>query len=126
MNGIYLETVDREDSMTASEDPQDALPLTPLTAQILVALAESPRHGYAVVKAVREATEGRIDPGTGTFYSAIHRMSDEGMIEEVESPAEADDRRRTYSITPFGRAVLAAETERLEALVALARATEKL
>lgn len=108
--------------MTRSKHPEELPPLTPLTLQILVSLAGEARHGYGVVKEVREATEGRIDPGTGTFYSAIHRMTQEGLIEEVDPPEEGDARRRYYTITDFGRSVLDAEAERLERVVAAARA----
>jgi len=107
------------------EDPHGQLPLTPLTLQILVTLAAEPLHGYAVVKAVRDDTEGRINPGTGTFYSAIHRMSDEGLIEEIDPPEDGDARRRYYSITDFGRAVLDAEAQRLDRVVELARAARR-
>jgi DNA-binding PadR family transcriptional regulator len=112
---------------TVNENVQaDALlPLTPLTLQILVTLAGEPMHGYAVVKCVREATDGRINPGTGTFYSAIHRMSDEGLIEEVESPDASDSRRRTYAITEFGRDVLDAEVQRLDSVVELVRSARR-
>ena len=54
--------------MTDRNDPEALLPLTPLTLQVLVSLANEPLHGYAVVKEVRDATDGRINPGTGTFY----------------------------------------------------------
>jgi len=108
-----------------SEKLRELQPLTPLTLQILVALAEEPLHGYAIVKAVREATEGRIDPGTGTFYSAIHRMDGEGLIEELDEPDQGDSRRRTYTITGLGREVLAAEVEQLERVVSRARAAQE-
>ena len=106
-------------------DPQDLLPLTPLTLQVLVTLANGPLHGYAVVKEVREATEGRINPGTGTFYSAIHRMNDAGIIEEIDPPENGDARRRCYAISDFGREVLDAEAERLDRVVELARVARR-
>ena len=111
--------------MTQRNDPQQLLPLTALTLQVLVALAGEPLHGYAVVKEVREATEGHINPGTGTFYSAIHRMSDVGVIQEVTPPENGDARRRYYAITEFGREVLDAEAERLDRVVELARAARR-
>jgi DNA-binding PadR family transcriptional regulator len=111
--------------MNERPDPQELLPLTPLTLQVLVTLANEPLHGYAVVKEVREATEGRINPGTGTFYSAIHRMSDAGVIEEIDPPSNGDTRRRYYAISEFGREVLEAEAERLDRVVELARAARR-
>ena len=111
--------------MQEQRSPDALLPLTPLTLQVLVTLAAEPLHGYAVAKQVSEATDGRINPGTGTFYSAIHRMSDDGLIEEVESPAGGDGRRRYYGITAFGREVLDAEAARLDRVVEMARATRR-
>ena len=109
----------------AARDAEAQLPLTPLTLQVLVTLAGEPLHGYAVARQVAEATDGRINPGTGTFYSAIHRMSDDGLIEEVEAPADGDARRRYYAITAFGRQVLEAEARRLVRVVEMARATRR-
>lgn len=97
------------------------LPLTPLTLHILVALAPGPIHGYAVIKAVREGPTGGMNPGTGTFYSAIRRMEQTGLIGEVSADS-ADTRRRNYSITDLGRDVLSAESSRLQQLLESARA----
>jgi DNA-binding PadR family transcriptional regulator len=117
-----LQRREGKDGSRDPKDPQASLPLTPLTLQILVTLAHEPLHGYAVVKEVRAATDGRINPGTGTFYSAIHRMSEEGLIEEVDAPEDGDGRRRYYAITSFGVEVLQAEAQRLDRVVAQARA----
>ena len=110
--------------MQPSRDVSETLPLTHLSFHILLALATENLHGYAVIKAVKSNPANPLSPGTGTFYSAISRMLDEDLIMEVESPAEesSDQRRRYYSITDFGRQVLAAETRRLEALVQFAQA----
>ena len=107
--------------MPTVRDPIEILPLTPLTLQILVVLTPEPLHGYAVIKEVRYATDERINPGTGTFYSAIHRMTREGVIEETDAPQSGDQRRRYYAITNFGREVLNAETERLAEVIEQAR-----
>ena len=103
-----------------------APPLTPLTFQILLALAQERRHGYGIIKAVRDATEGAVSPGTGTFYSAIHRMVSAGQIAEIDAPAGADstdERRRYYEITDEGHRALANDARRLEAWARAARAT---
>jgi DNA-binding PadR family transcriptional regulator len=63
--------------------------------------------------------------GTGTLYTAISRLLEQGLIEESdERPAEQDDdeRRRYYRLTAFGREVANAEARRLAALVRMARA----
>jgi DNA-binding PadR family transcriptional regulator len=64
-----------------------------------------------------------MEPETGTLYTAIRRLLDDGLIEESDRrPApDEDQRRRYYALTPFGAEVLRLESERLAALVAVAR-----
>ena len=115
--------------METGKKPEETLPLTHITYYVLLALADGDSHGYAVIKSVRERSASAINPGTGTFYSAIKRMLDEELIESVERPEDApgnDQRRRYYSLTAFGAKVLGAETKRLEDLVCVARATNAL
>jgi DNA-binding PadR family transcriptional regulator len=100
------------------------LPLPSAELHILLALLDAERHGYAIKQEVAERTAGEVQLGPGTLYGAIKRMLASGTIEESgRRPAadEDDERRRYYRITPFGRAVAAAEARRLEQLVALAR-----
>ena len=100
-------------------DPHQFLPLTHLAYHLLLALAEAPAHGYALVERIRERSGGVVDPGTGSFYSIIKNLSDAALIEELD--AGDDRRRRSYAITPLGAAVLVAETDRLAAQIALTR-----
>ncbi len=104
--------------------PQDALPLTPAVFHILLALAESERHGYGIMQEVARLTGGRVTMGPGTLYGSIKRMLAEGLIEESDErpdPALDDERRRYYCLTGYGRKVAIAEAERLENLVSQAR-----
>jgi DNA-binding PadR family transcriptional regulator len=58
----------------------------------------------------------------GTLYGSIRKMLDEGLIEELFHRSSADDeRRRYYRVTKFGRAVAAAEADRLTSLLHHAR-----
>ena len=110
-------------------NPAALLPLTPAMFHVLVALADADAHGYAIIKAVSARTGGRVELGTGTLYGIIKRLLAEGLaVESARRPAARDDdeRRRYYRLTPFGRKVVAAETERLEAMVSAARATRAL
>ena len=102
-----------------------ALPLTPMAFEILLALAEEDRHGYAILQAVETRLKGKLPLRTGTLYRALARLVDDGLIEEIEGAAEEDTRRRVYRITKRGRTVARAETERLADQVAAAR-TRKL
>lgn len=107
-------------------DPASLLPLTPAMFHVLVALADEPRHGYAIIKDVSARTSGRVELGTGTLYGIVKRLSADGLVVESRTrpPARSDDeRRRYYRLTPFGKRVVAAETARLEAMVSAARAT---
>lgn len=101
--------------------PRD-LPLTPLSYQILLALADAPRHGYGIIKEI-EAREGEeAAPSTGALYLALQRMEGEGRIEDAPAPAdERDGRRRYYRLTEAGRELARAESLRLAGLVAAAR-----
>jgi DNA-binding PadR family transcriptional regulator len=96
---------------------------TPLSHAILLALADQDRHGYAIIKEVERQSEGALRPGTGTLYTALQRLQEEGLIDESPrrpDPGE-DQRRKYYRITPAGRASARAETLRLMRIVAVAR-----
>ncbi|MDX1647032.1 MAG: PadR family transcriptional regulator [Longimicrobiales bacterium] len=97
--------------------------MTPLTYQILLALADEPRHGYGIIKEIEERGGEGSAPSTGAMYLALQRMEGEGLIEEdTERPREGDDaRRKYYRITDTGRARAEAESRRLAELVATAR-----
>jgi len=106
--------------------PEGFLPLTHVAYHVLLALAQSPRHGYGIIKDVEECTGGRLVLEAGTLYAVIKRLRDDALIAEAGTPADADARRRYYDLTPLGRRVLRAESERLAELVALARAARVL
>ena len=98
-----------------------ALPLTPTAFEILLALAQEDRHGYAILQAVEARLKGRLPLRTGTLYRALARLVEDGFIEELDASSEEDSRRRVYRITKRGRAIARAETERLADQVAAAR-----
>jgi len=102
--------------------PEDLLPLTPLSFHILLALADADRHGYGIIKEVRERTNGEMSPGAGTLYAAVQRMLDAGLVNETDDrPAVGDDeRRRYYRLTEYGRQVARAEALRLARLIRIA------
>ena len=97
-----------------TDDPVRFLPLTPQQFHILLALVDGTCHGYGIIQAVERRTEGALTMGTGTLYTAMARLVE---LELVADADKADPRRRFYRLTPLGRAVLRAETARLEALV---------
>jgi DNA-binding PadR family transcriptional regulator len=95
------------------------LPLAPRDLVILAVLAESPLHGYGLIKAVEESSRSGVLLDPANLYRCLHRMRGDGWIDEVRSADE--ERRRTYRITASGRAVLRWEVERLERLLVQVR-----
>ena len=97
--------------------------LTPLTYQILVALADADRHGYGIIKEIEDRAGPAAAPSTGALYLALQRMETQGLVEDAPDRPRADEdaRRRYYRITREGRRAAEAESARLAALVATAR-----
>ena len=105
-------------------DPGDFLPLKSDVLLILMALAEGPQHGYGLIRDVEMRSEGQTVLQTGALYRTLRRLLEDGTIDECPRPAgEAsdDERRRYYTVTPFGRAVLEAEIARMSRLVRAAK-----
>ena len=82
---------------------------------ILVALADGPKHGYAMMLDIEQMTGSR--PGPGTLYAAISRLEQKRWIEPIAS----DDRRRPYRLTPAGRKLLRARLAALREVSKIAQ-----
>jgi|SRR5579872_4129133 len=75
---------------------------------LLSVLAAGPAHGYAVISALRQRSDGTFDLPEGTIYPALHRLEDAGLL--ASSWAETDGRkRRVYALTGKGATALAGE-----------------
>jgi DNA-binding PadR family transcriptional regulator len=108
----------------ATRDSQEPLPLSPPEFQIVLALADGEKHGYAIMQEVQTRSGGRTRLGPGTLYGALKRMLGGGLVEETEErpdPVLDDQRRRYYRLTDAGRRLAIAEAERLAELVRTAR-----
>jgi DNA-binding PadR family transcriptional regulator len=106
------------------EDIRSLLPLTPTVFHMLLALADGEKHGYGIMQAVEEETQGQMQIRTGSLYGSIRRMIEAGLIEETNErpdPALDDERRRYYGLTDFGRRVLTAEAARIARAMAVIR-----
>jgi DNA-binding PadR family transcriptional regulator len=105
-------------------DPEELLPLTPAVFHILLALADTERHGYGIMQEIALRTDGKVRMGPGTLYGSIKRMLAEGLIEELgerPDPDLDDERRRYYRLTDFGLRVAQVEARRLAQLVNVAQ-----
>ena len=99
--------------------------LTPAVFHILLALTDRDRHGYGIMLEIAERTKQELRMGPGTLYGTLKRMLESGLVEECDEridPDLSDERRRYYRITRRGRRAAAAEAERLQTLVRIARA----
>lgn len=107
--------------MTQSQqNPIDLLPLTPAVFHILLSIADTPKHGYAIMQDVEALSQNTVKIGPGTLYGSIKRMLKLNLIIETDerpNPDEDDERRRYYKITDFGYKVATAETRRLQQLL---------
>ena len=98
-------------------------PLTPAVFHVLLALAEGPLHGYAIMRAVEAVAGPELRMGPGTIYGSLQRMEEAGLVAEVPSPAGSEgERRRSFELLPAGRRALAEEAVRLVRLSELVRA----
>jgi DNA-binding PadR family transcriptional regulator len=106
-------------------DPRDLLPLPSQDFQVLLTLAEGPRHAYGLAKAVESQPAGGVRLEIGSLYRILARLTTLGLIEEgpagVGRPTGHEARRRYYRLTTFGRRVAEAEAARLQAVLKLAR-----
>ncbi len=106
--------------MTNSSEIERHLPLRPVELQILLCLADGPLHGYGILRAAEVRSGGAVRLEVGTLYRALRRLQSNELICEADRPAdelEDDERRRYFAMTEFGRAVAAAEANRMAGLV---------
>jgi DNA-binding PadR family transcriptional regulator len=75
---------------------------------LLAVLEPGPRHGYAIMQALRVRSAGHVDLPTGTVYPALHRLERAGLVRASWSTA-GGRRRRVYQLTPAGRQALDSE-----------------
>jgi PadR family transcriptional regulator PadR len=91
------------------------------TPIVLAILAEDDSYGYAILKRVRELSEGHMEWTDGMLYPVLHRLERFGHIEARWEVAESGRRRKYYRITPGGLAQLAEERRQWQAVDATLR-----
>src|SRR5579864_3893943 len=97
----------------------DPVSITEPVLLILLSLAETPRHGYALLKDIEAMSSGRVRLSTGTLYGALHRLLESEWIERFEAEDTSRD-KRSYRITAKGRRILGLEVDRMKQLTRIA------
>jgi DNA-binding PadR family transcriptional regulator len=113
------------DELVKKRTIESYLPLTPAVFHVLLALADGEKHGYIISKEIVRRTGGEVRLSAGTLYGIIKRLLDDEMIEESDDRPDFsldDQRRRYYRLTKLGHAVAEAEAERMQRVLAMARA----
>ena len=80
---------------------------------VLALIAEAPRHGYELIRAIEERFGGSYVPSPGVIYPTLSWLEDMGVVQ-----AEAEGNRKSFSITPEGEAYLAEHRTDADALLA--------
>ena len=96
---------------------------------ILLALADSARHGLGIVEEIEVRTAGAVQIGPGTLYGTLKKLAADGWVEETDTPPDPNDhdtRRRYYALTEAGRLALAEEAAVMRDLVTTATAKDVL
>jgi DNA-binding PadR family transcriptional regulator len=85
-----------------------------LRLALLKLIAEQPRHGYELIKAIEEKSGGAYSPSAGVIYPTLTLLEEQGYA----SSSEADGGKKVFSITPEGEAHLAENEGLVRALFA--------
>jgi DNA-binding PadR family transcriptional regulator len=81
---------------------------------ILHLIAEKPRHGYEIIKAVEERVGGAYSPSPGVIYPTLTMLEELGHV----TVTAGDSGKKLHAITPEGRAYLDAYRPAVDALLA--------
>jgi DNA-binding PadR family transcriptional regulator len=84
-------------------------------------LAEQPRHGYEIIKAIEQLVGGDYSPSPGVIYPTLTYLADLGLA----NAAEQEGGRKQYAITPAGQEQLDSQRADLQALLKRLTATRR-
>jgi len=79
---------------------------------VLKLIADEPRHGYELIKAIEDLTEGDYGPSPGIVYPTLNMLEDIGFIVERKSK----DSKKVYEATDAGRTHLEENGDEVEEL----------
>lgn len=80
---------------------------------VLKLIADEPRHGYEIIKAVEEMTGGEYAPSPGIIYPTLTMLEDMGLIAEAKSKTT----KKVYEATDEGRAHLEENSDEVDELI---------
>lgn len=80
---------------------------------VLASLLDGPLHGYAIIKRAEQASHGRVRLATGTLYTALDRLTAEGLVALASEQVVNGRTRRSYKLTDSGRSAIVAEANRM-------------
>ena len=80
-----------------------------LDTLVLKTVSGGRRHGYAIARAIEDATEGVVEIEEGSLYPALYRMEHKGWLEAEWGVSELGRRAKFYRLTPKGRRQLTAQ-----------------
>lgn len=78
---------------------------------ILSILKEGESYGYALIRRVRELSQGELEWTDGMLYPVLHRLEEQGFVEARWKTADNGRRRKYYALKPQGRKALAVQRE---------------
>ena len=79
---------------------------------LLKLIADEPRHGYDLIRAIEDLTGGEYAPSPGVVYPTLTLLQDMGLIEEAPGAGP----RKPFQVTEEGRAHLEEKADEVEAL----------
>lgn len=84
------------------------------TFLVLAALADGPKHGYALIHEASVLSGGRVELKVGTLYAALDRLGGLGLVAASGEEIVDGRLRRYYSLTELGAESLEAEARRMK------------
>jgi DNA-binding PadR family transcriptional regulator len=97
-----------------------------LSLWMLLLLNERPHYAYEAPAAIEELSQGTVRPEESSVYRALNRFEDVGVVRSKVRDSEIGPRRRYYSLTDKGLALLREFTRRNIGVFRTPRVRERL
>jgi DNA-binding PadR family transcriptional regulator len=111
---------------TSARTKNQVKTLKPNQYLVLVVLAEKDLHAYGIKKEIARRTDDAVNVGPGSLHRIIRQLREMGFLEESDFRLVGgldDERRKYFRITDAGRNAAGVETDRMAALLDVARAS---